>query len=115
MKKIFTYAGYALVIAAVIAVFTSTGKQQFNQYISDRLAPGSFVNLQVYEVPFKLFGAKLFSTYTATYYKPSGLTLQQQTATYSNPQTSAAVAALKATSGFVSERYLGIFNSFWKL
>jgi len=114
MKKFLSYLGFALVIAALVAVFTSTGKEQFKEYISNRLAPGSFVNLQVSEVPFKLFGAKLFSTYTATYYKPSGLTLQQQTATYSNPQTSAAIAALKANSGFVKESYMGIFNSFWK-
>ena len=114
MKKFFSYLGYALIIAAVVAVFTSTGKEQCKQYVSEKMTPGSFVNLQVSEAPIKIFGAKIFSTYTVSYYKPSGLTLQQQSAGINGAPPSAALAVLRARSGYVTESYFGIFNSFWK-
>ena len=96
---------------AIIAAFTATGKEQCKQYVSDKLPAGSTVNITVSESPFKIFSVKLFSFYTVTYFKPSGLSLQQQTATNTSP----ALAALKAASGAVIESYLGLFNTFWKL
>jgi hypothetical protein len=110
MKKFFSYLGYALLLAVIIALFTSTGKEQCKQYISEKLPAGSFVGLNVSEAPFKLLGAKLFGIYSVTYFKPSHLSLQQQAATTKSP----AVAAIMATSGMQSETYIGMFNTFWK-
>lgn len=113
MKRIFTYLGYALGIAAVIAVFTTTDKEQCKAYVTRKMAPDTLLALQVEEVPFKILGAKLFSTYVVSYYKPSGLSLQQQANNGDNGPRSAAIAAIKANSGYKSETYIGIFNSFW--
>lgn len=110
MKKFFSYLGWILLLAAIAAVFTSTGKEQCKKYMSEKLPPGSFVGLTVSEVPFKLLGAKLFGIYRVSYFKPSGLTLQQQ----ANPNHSPALAALQATSGKVAETYIGMYNTFWK-
>ena len=111
MKKFFSYLGWLLLLAAIIAAFTATGKEQCKQYVSDKLPPGSAVNIAVSESPFKIFSIKLFSFYTVTYYKPTQLSLQQQTASATSP----AVAALKAASGMTVESYLGLYNTFWKL
>ena len=108
MKKFFTYLGWALLLAVIIAVFTSTGKEQCKQYVTDKLAPENVVALNVSEAPFKLFGAKLFSTYSVSYVKLSHLTSAQAAS------NSPAVAAIKANSGMVSETYIGLFNSFWE-
>lgn len=62
MKKFFSYAGIILLLAVVIAVFTSTGKEQCKKYVADKLTPGGYVNLQVSEAPVKIFGAKFVST-----------------------------------------------------
>lgn len=113
MKKFFSYFGWALLLAAVIAAFTATGKEQCKQYIAGRLTPGTYVNLTVTESPVKILGARLFSFYTVSYYKPVLLPPQQGAGNY-NFSSSPAVAALKANSGIVVENYLGIFNSFWK-
>jgi hypothetical protein len=110
MKKFFSYLGYTLLLAAIIAVFTSTGKEQCKQYVNDKLPPGSFAGLAVSEAPFKFLGAQLFGIYSVTYFKPSHLTLQQQANTTKSP----AVAAIMANSGMEAETYIGMFNTFWK-
>jgi hypothetical protein len=108
MKKFFSYLGWALLLAVIVAVFTSTGKEQFKQSVTGKLAPENVTSLGISEAPFKLFGAKLLSIYSVSYFKPSGLTLEQQ------PGSSPAVAAIKANSGMASATYIGVFNSFWK-
>ena len=108
MKKFFSYLGWLLLLAVIIAAFTSTGPLQCKEYMAKKLSSENPVNLSVSEAPFKLFGAKLFSFYTVSYFKPSGLTLQQQAS------TSPAIAAIKANSGMVTETYIGVYNTFWK-
>src|SRR4051812_30905320 len=103
MKKFFSYLGWILLLAVIVAVFTSTGKEQFKKYIAEKLSSKKVISLNVSEAPFKLFGAKLFSFYTVSYFKPSGLTLQEQTAT--GTYKSAALAAIQANSGMKSETY----------
>ena len=111
MKKFFSYLGWLLLLTAVIAAFTATGKEQCKQYMTNKLPAGSAVNIAVSEAPFKIFSIKLFSFYTVTYYKPSNLSLQQQSTLKPSP----ALAALTAASGMTVESYLGLFNTFWKL
>jgi hypothetical protein len=108
MKKFFSYLGWLLLLAVIIAAFTSTGKQQCKDYMAQKLSSENPINLSVSEAPFKLFGAKLFSFYTVSYFKPSGLTLQQQAS------TSPAIAALTANSGMQTEVYIGLYNKFWR-
>jgi hypothetical protein len=108
MKKFFSYLGWALLLAVIIAVFTSTGKEQCKQYVTDKLAPENLIALNVSEAPFKLFGAKLFGIYTVSYVKLSHLTLEQASS------NSPAVAAIKANSGLQSATYIGLFNTFWE-
>ena len=112
MKKFFSYLGWLLLLAVIIAAFTSTGKEQFREYVTQKLAPEKVISLNVSEAPFKLFGAKLFSFYTVSYFKPSGLTLEQQNA--AGTYKSAAVSAIQANSGMKSETYIGLYNSFWR-
>lgn len=113
MKKVFNYLGFTLLLVVIIAAFTATGKEQCKQYVSDKLPAGSFVNMTVSEAPFKIFSIKLFSFYGVTYYKPSPISLQQQSD--NGLKNSPALTALKAASGMVVENYLGLFNTFWKL
>jgi hypothetical protein len=115
MKKILSATGIILLLAAAVAVFTSTGKEQCKKYVENKLTPGSYTNLQVSEVPVKFLGAKIFATYVVSYYKPSGLSLQQQQAGINGAPPSAALATLRAMGGMVTEKYLGLFNTFWKL
>ncbi len=112
MKKFFSYLGWVLLLAVIIAVFTSTGKEQCKQYVTEKLAPEKVINLNVSEAPFKLFGAKLFSIYSVSYFKPSGLTLEQQNAT--GAHNTAAVAAIQANSGMKTATYIGLFSTFWE-
>ncbi|MBS1513243.1 MAG: hypothetical protein JST86_20575 [Bacteroidetes bacterium] len=109
MKKFFSYLGWALLLAVIIAAFTTTGKEQCKKYVMDHLPPNSALNVTVYETPIRFLGVKLLGIYTVTYYKPVNLSLQQQAAT-----GSPALAALKAASGMETENYVGIYNSFWK-
>lgn len=113
MKKFFNYLGWIFLLVVIIAAFTATGKEQCKQYVSDKLPAGSFVNISVTESPFKILGIKLFSFYGVTYYKPSPVSLQQQSD--NGLKNSPALSALKAASGMVVENYLGLFNTFWKL
>lgn len=114
MKKFFSFLGILLLIAAVVATFTAPGKEKCTEYVKKH-APAGIVNLNVSEIPYKLFTAKVFSIFTVTYYKPSGLKLNQQATVPGDTIKSRAMITLKALSGYTSEKYLGLFGRFWKL
>ena len=110
MKKFFSYLGWILLLAAIAAVFTSTGKEQCKQYMSEKLPAGSFTGLSVSEVPFKLLGVKILGIYRVTYFKPASLPVQQQPGLKPSP----ALLALQSANSMVAETYIGMYNTFWK-
>jgi len=110
MKKFFSYLGWTLLLAVIIAAFTSTGKEQCTKYVKEKISPEPFINLTVSEAPFKFLGAKIFAIYTVSYFKLRTLNLPQNGSTTNSP----ALAAIIANSGQQQETYIGLYNTFWK-
>ena len=100
MKKVLTYAGYVLLLALIIAAFTTTDKEECKQYVQSNKQADVSVTPYVSEVPFKLLGIKILGVYQVSYYK-------QQ------PQNG-DLRLLKTTNEMITETYIGIYHSFWK-
>ncbi len=61
MKKFFSYLGIILLLAVIVAAFTSTGKEQCTKYVKEKISAEPAINLTVNEAPFKFLGAKIFA------------------------------------------------------
>lgn len=100
MKKALTYTGYALLLALIIAAFTTTDKEECKQYIISNRQTDATINPYVSEVPFKLLGIKILGVYQVSYFKPKP------------QQGSLQLQAFNA--GMITETYIGIYHSFWR-
>jgi hypothetical protein len=127
MKKFFSNIGIILLVAAVIAVFTSPGKEKCLAYIKEKSAEPITCTPTIMENPFKIFGGKIFSFFTVYYCThPAAsangplrrLVKDSVTGKYSVESDTFKRPGLLQRLGIApvtkTEKYIGAFGTFWK-